>query len=430
MTAPASSTTSTAADTGPQHDGNAADSSLAGNLSWSVLGEAVRLVSSFAAFLILVRVYRPGDLGRLVAATSLSAALFPLASVGSGWLVLHRVTKDRWRPERALAVASGLTLLGSVAIGSLLVVLRPLILPQMPLLAFVGAVMSDMVLLGLVEVTLFAAQASERMVAKAVAWTAYGLGRAAAAVIVWAATDDPGLEVWIGATLVVGSLALVTAQYMTVGRLVRPRLPSLLDVRHGIPYSVGFGAERFLATTDNVLLVRLDFTEDAGLYAAARRLLTVSLAPCMAALHAVSARLWRAGAQSVMEARNLALGFTGWGVVYGLGSLVGWLVLGDAITLLLGDNYAASAEILPWLSVLPLLTVLEIFAATALTGSGLHHQRVVLTVAVGLCNVALNLAWIPSAGWRGAVYASLVSSLVLVALLWGALLRATRGSHG
>ncbi|MDH3299488.1 MAG: hypothetical protein OES24_03175 [Acidimicrobiia bacterium] len=391
---------------------------IANNLIWSVTGEAVRLTGSFAAFLVLVRVYPPADFGLLVSATALFATVFPLASVGGGWLLLQRVTKDRWSPERALATASGLTVTGSLLVGASVLVVRPVILPQMPALLFAGVAVAELLLMGLVEVTLFAAQATERLAAKAAAWSVYGIGRAVAAAVLLATVDRPGLGLWIVISIGVSGVVLVVAQVATVGRLVGPSRPRRIDVREGLPYSVGFGAERLLATTDSVLLVRFDFTADAGLYAAGRRLLTVSLAPCFAALHAVSARLWRAGARSVVEARTLAIRFTVVGSAYGIVTMVGWLLAGDLAIGLLGSSYEQTAAILPWLSVVPLLTVLEIFAGTALTGSGHHHRRVLLTIGAGLLNLVLNLAWIPGAGWRGAIAASLVSSAVFVVSLW------------
>lgn len=391
---------------------------LVGNLSWSILAEAVRLVSSFGAFLILLRVYRPADYGLLMATTALFTTLFPLASVGGGWLVLQRVTRDSWSPRDALAVTSGLTVVGSLVIGAIALGLRPLMLPLMPIHLFIGVAVSEMLLMGLVEVTLYAAQATERLVAKAATWSVYGLGRAVAAGALMLATDNAGLGSWIGITIGIGITVLIVAQVATVGRLVPPMIPRWVDVREGLPYSIGFGAERLLATTDNILLVRFDYVTEAGLYAAARRLMTVSLAPCMAALHAVSARLWRAGSRTVVDALRLALRYTAYGTVYGLVTIAAWLLFGDTVTAVLGSTYAESADIVPWLSVLPVLTVLEIFAATALTGAGLHDRRVFLTLVAGALNVVLNVMWIPAAGWQGAVYASLLSSAVYVVLLW------------
>ena len=401
--------------------GAAGRRSAMANLFWSLSGEGVRLVSSFGAFLILVRVFPPSQFGLLVAATGLFAVLFPFAGMGGGWLVLRRVTAESWSAIDALATANGMMLVGSAGLGLLAVAARPVLMPQMPLLWFVGVGVSEMVLLGLVETTLFAAQATERLVAKAAAWSVYGLGRAGAAVFLVVAVDEPDLGMWIALTIVIGLVVLLVAQILTVGRLVGVHRPRRVDVKDGLPYSVGFGAERLLAATDNVLLVRLDYAADAGLYAAARRLLTVSIAPVMAGLHAVSARLWRAGGQSrnrVADARRLAVRLSALGSVYGVVVAVAWIMLGDTVARVLGAEYAEAAVILPWLSVIPLLLVLEVFAATALTGAGYHGHRVVLTMAVGVLNIGLNLLWIPGLGWRGAVYASLISSAVYVALLW------------
>lgn len=395
-----------------------------GSLAWSVSGEVVRLGGSFGAFLILVRLFSPGELGLLVAATGLYSVLLPFAGLGGGWLVLRRVTTEAWSPIDALAVANGMALLGSLGVGLLALVLRLLLLPQMPLAWFVGVGISEMVLLGLVETTLFAAQAQERLMAKAVTWSVYGLGRAVAAAGLFLLVDDPGLGMWIGVTIGIGALVLMVSQVLTVGSLAGCRRPRRADVAAGLPYSVGFGAERLLAASDNVLLVRLGYQAEAGLYAAARRLLTVSIAPVLAALHAVSAQLWRAGGGSpegAGAARALAWRLSALGSLYGVATALGWLVLGDTVAGLIGPDYAEASAILPWLGLVPLLLVLEIFAATALTASGLHRHRVALTVGVGAVNVALNLAWIPGWGWRGAVAASLLSSSLYVASLWSIL---------
>lgn len=410
--------------------GPTSGASVMGNLAWSVLGEGVRLVSSFAAFMILVRVYDPADFGRLMATTALFATLFPVASLGGGWLVLQRVTIDGWSPGRALKPATGMMVTGAFAIGVGGLLVRPWILPQMPALLFAGVAISEMLLLGLVEVTLFAAQSNERLVAKAAAWSVYGIGRALGATLLFIAVDQPGLGHWIAMTIVIGVAIVVVAQTLTVGHIVVPSAPRLSDVRSGVPYGLSFGAERMLAAADSVLLVRFDFEADAGIYAAGRRLITVTLAPVLAALHAVSAKLWRAGGRSPAEARRLSVVFTAFGVVYGLSAIAGWLIVGDYVAGLLGDSYRQAAQILPWLSLVPLLTVLEVFAATAVTGSGYHNRRVVATLLVAALNVGLNLAWIPTMGWRGAVYASLLSSAVFVVLLWVILIRIAGPSRG
>ncbi|MGF1596687.1 MAG: lipopolysaccharide biosynthesis protein [Acidimicrobiales bacterium] len=407
--------------------------STAGNLVWSVSGEAIRLAGSFGAFLLLVRVFPPAELGLLIAATGLFTMLVPFAGLGGGWLVLRRVASEGWPVADALKVANGMTLVGSAALGLLAVAARPVIMPQMPWLWFIGVGVSEMLVLGLVETAVFAAQATERLVAKAAAWAVYGLARAGAAAVIVVTVDDPGLGLWIAVTIGIGLGVLVVAQLLTLGRVVGASRPRWSTVTAGVPYSLGFGAERLLAASDNVLLVRLGYEADAGLHAAARRMLTVSIAPVLAALQAVNARLWRAGGRhpnGAAEAGRLAVRLSAFGSVYGLVAAAAWITLGDTVAALLGSSYAEAAAIIPWLSVVPLLLVLEVFAAGALTSSGHHVHRVALTLLVGMVNIGLNLAWIPGLGWRGAVYASLISSLLYVVLLWVTLGVVIRPKHG
>ncbi len=403
------------------------------NLFWSILGEAVRLLTSFVALLLLVRLFEPAEFGLLVAATGLFNSLFPFAGMGGGWLVLRRVTAESHSTIAALASASGMMLLGSAVIGLLAAVAQPVILPQMSLTTFLGVAVSEMLLLGLVETTLFAAQAERRLKAKAVTWSLYGTARAAAAgALLFFGGASVGLGWWILATIGVGLIVLTVAQLLTVGGPVRPTRPTVTDVRHGLPYALGFGAERVLFVSDTVILTALDKATDAGLYAGARKLMTVTIAPVIAALHAVSADLWAAGGQRKVNAEavaRLAWRFTAFGIAYGMAAAGGWILFGDLIAAVLGPQYSESAAILPWLSIVPLLLVLEVFAGTALTASDHHRHRVVVTLTIGAFNIAANLALIPSWGWRGAVAASLSASVLHAVALWAVLLWAARSTR-
>ena len=400
------------------------------NLFWSISGEAARLVTSFIALLLLVRLFEPEEFGLLVAATGLFNALFPFAGMGGGWLVLRRVTAESQSTMGALASASGMMLIGSAVLGLLAALLQPVILPQLSLLAFLGVAVSEMLLLGLVETTLFAAQAERRLKAKAITWALYGTARAgAAAGLLVFGGESVGLGSWILTTIGVGAIVLATAQLLTVGGPVIPRRPGPGDIRDGLPYALGFGADRVLFVSDTVILAALGNATDAGLYAGARKLMTVTIAPVIAALHAVSADLWATGGQRKTNANAvtaMAIRFTGLGVVYGVAAASGWILFGDAIASVLGPEYSESADILPWLSVVPLLLALEIFAGTALTASDHHRHRVTVTLAAGVANVAANLVLIPGWGWRGAVAASLSASALHVIGLWTVLAWAAR----
>ncbi|MCP4958996.1 MAG: hypothetical protein GY925_06960 [Actinomycetia bacterium] len=407
--------------------------SVARNTFWSLAAEGMRLVSGLGTFLILVRVYEPRLFGIFVATTGVFAFAFPQASVGAGWLVLRRVASENWRPEEALSRAFGMVFLGGAVVGIGLVALRPLLLPEASLALFLGIGISEMILIGLVEVTLFAAQATEKLIAKAAVWTTFGVGRLVAALAIFLVLDEPDLSVWVGANILVSVVVLIIAQLLTVGRLVRPRWPLMLDIRQGIPFSVGFGADRLRNVSDTVMLVRFGFDTDAGLYSAARRLINVAQTPIIATQHATNARLFQAGSESVASCRRLAMRLTALAVLFGFAAMLAIALLGRPLVSLLSDSYRDVGQVMVWMSFLPMMLALETFAGMALTASGHHGRRVALNLLTGGVNVVLNLVLIPIHGWRGAVVATLTSSLVYSTGLWATLAWAVRkeaSDHG
>ena len=405
------------------------EASLVSNTMWSIGAEGIRLISSVVTFLILTELYGPEQFGVLVATTGLFGFVFPQASAGAGWLLLRRLTNDGWSIDDALARAAGMVVLGGALFGAIMLAIRPLLLPQASVELFIGLAISELIFVGLVEVTLFAAQATEKLIVKAAVWTTYGVGRAAGALLLLLLVDSPDLGPWILINGVVAMLVLLTAQWMTVGRLIAPVWPQFTDFRQGVPYSLGFGADRIRDVADAVILVRVGFEGDAGLFSAARRLVNVTQAPIIAGLHAVNARIWRAGARSACDARSVAVRCSAIGSFYSIVVAIGMIVVGGPMAALLSEGYEETGTVLVWMSPLPLLLALEIFPAMALTASGYNQVRVLLSLGVGAVNVGLNLALIPEHGWRGATIAALASGGFHVVALWIALQVFSRRDH-
>jgi O-antigen/teichoic acid export membrane protein len=79
----------------------------------------------------------------------------------------------------------------------------------------------------------------------------------------------------------------------------------------------------------------------------------------------------------------------------------------------LGSEYAAAAEALRWLAVLPVLKVIHYFFSDTLTGSGHQGVRSSIQLCVALANVMVNFWLIPAYSWRGAAWSSIASDFAL-----------------
>lgn len=391
---------------------------MATNTFWSLGAEVIRLASSLATFLILTHLFPPDEFGILIAASSLFGFAFPQASMGAGWLVLKKITDGTSTVEDALAGATGMLLAGGAVVGSALLALRPVLMPQVSAQLFVLLCLSELFLLGMVEINLFAAQAIERLDIKAAVWATYGIGRLAAASLLYLAIDEPNLVAWVALSTLVSLVVLALAQYLTVGRILRPRAPTLRDARDGLPLSVGFGADRLRDVADTVMLVNLGFEVEAGLYSAARRFVNVSQTPIIAFQHASNARMFAAGARSVATSRRLAKRLSIVSAAYGVVAAGVLFSAGGLVALILSDSYDEVGTVLRWMALIPFLLALETYPAMALTASGLHGRRVVLNLSTTLLNIVLNLMWIPTRGLQGAVMATVFTSLVYIVLLW------------
>ncbi len=395
--------------------------SMKENTLWSMSGEGVRMISGLGVFVILSRLYEPAQFGALVAVTALFEFLLPQSSLGSGWLLLKRVSGDGWDPERAMARATGSVLAGGSIVFVVMLLLHPYVLPQVSLGLFAAVGLIELFLVGITEAALFSAQAMENLKVKAVVWSAHGIGRLTAAIGLLLFTEEPSMELWVLMLGIVAFGVAVLANVSAFGRLVVPVPPKWSDFRLGLPFSIGFGADRLRETADNVMLVNADKGLDAGLYAAGRRLINVFSVPIVALTHAMNGRFFELGAKSRRATARLAVKVCALASAYGLVAALLLWSLSDQISLVLPGSYRETSSVIALAALLPLLYALEVFPATALTASGLHPVRIVLNFATTGLNVFLNILWIPTYGWEGAIGATFVSGGLYAVALWTAL---------
>jgi O-antigen/teichoic acid export membrane protein len=194
------------------------------------------------------------------------------------------------------------------------------------------------------------------------------------------------------------------------------------ELREGLSFSVSFSAQSVYNDIDKTLLTRLSTLEAAGIYAAAYRLIDVSLTPIRALLHASFARFFQHGAAGIEGSFGFAKRLLPVAGAYGLFAGAALYLTAPLLPYLLGDEYQNAVEAARWLAILPFLRAIHYLLADTLTGADFQGLRSGVQVLVGLFNVLINLVLIPIYSWRGAVWASIASdALLLVSLcviLW------------
>ena len=200
-----------------------------------------------------------------------------------------------------------------------------------------------------------------------------------------------------------------------LGSPIFPKTKDLLEyVQHSIPFSFSGIAERFYADGDKFLLARLASVGTTGLYSAGYRFVDLAFIPLHALMSTASPRYFRAGKNGVVSALKYSLQIGSMPLIYGftIGCLIYWL--SPLLPLMIGHSYAEATIIIRWLAWLPLIAVPRILLHYPMVTSGLQRAGMhALLIGAG-SNIFLNLAWIPSLNWRGAVAATYTSELLMI----------------
>ncbi len=393
---------------------------------WALSSEIAQLVLGLGFFFLLARSLGTEQFGVYGAVQSLGLLALNFAHLGSQQLMMR--DRSRQRPfneswSRTLAVIAGLGTLVAVVLSPAIAALDPTLAIGTTMLLLVAQV----VLFGIVDFGVIAAQAHRDLQMALVVRVAVGVIRLGAVAVFWRAGDGDlsTWALWGGAAWAISALVavvLTSLRYET-----RPFVrPSWRDAWRGRPYVLTAAAATALDSSDRAVLVGYGFSADAGLYGAGARISALAGMPLMALIRATDLDFYEAGARSGRAALAVARRLLPLGVAYGLVAAVAMWLLADIPAALLGDDFGDSADVIRLLCLLPLFRAIQTFAANALTGSDLQHLRnraIFIAVAV---NLALNLAVVPRWGWRGAVLSTLVAEALLAGLVWWFLTRLAR----
>jgi O-antigen/teichoic acid export membrane protein len=390
---------------------------LARNTAWMIAGQGLRLVIQALYFVEIARSLGVRNYGVFISVVALVGIVYPFASLGSGNLLVKNVARDPscfsryWGRALAITVSFGTVLL------ALVLALAAFLLPrEVPwtLVWFIAA--SDIFGLNLITQASQVFQAFERLEWTAAINVLMSGGRLAGAFLLVASHAHPtALEwgyVYLGCTAAVTALALILVRVKIGGpRFDWGTFPS--EMREGFFFAASQTSQTIYNDIDKTMLARLSTLEATGVYGAAYRLIDVSFVPISAMLWSAYPSFFRAGsrgiAASLQYAKPLLIRAVGYSGIVCAALLAG----SGLIPRILGSDYAATAQALRWLAVLPLLKALHYFLSDTLTCAGYPAARTGIQAAVALFNVLINLWIIPAYSWRGAAWSSIASDATL-----------------
>jgi O-antigen/teichoic acid export membrane protein len=396
-------------------------SALAKNTGWMLVGQGTGILLQAFNFVLLGRLLGTTQYGIYAGAFALVAIVASYSTLGSGTLFLRYVSADHSR----FSVYWGNILLVTMTVSGVLVAGLYLLAPHLIDPSSAGLVL----ILALAncfcsQLTTCAGQVFQTY--EKLRFTAglnliTNLLRCLAAGAMLLFLHRSTAWQWGLASLAVSSVAVLVAVGMVTIKFGWPRLHPGLFFRgatEGFGYSFATSTASAYNDIDKAMLSHYRMNAADGIYTIAYRIVDIATIPVLALRDAAMPRFFRAGANSVEEAGRLSLQLLRTALpVACLASAAMWLAA-PLIPHLVGNGFKESVSALRWLCLIPIFRSVHQLTGSALTGSGLQRYRTGSQLSAAGVNFLLNLWLIPTHGWLGAAWASLVTDAGLGVVNW------------
>jgi O-antigen/teichoic acid export membrane protein len=396
-------------------------SSLLRDATHLSIGMSLRMVIQAAYFVLLARSLGPGAYGAFVAVVSMAGIPAPFSGFGAPMLFIKNVRTGKrtaavcWGNGILLIVLSGALFSALVVGASYLFHLR-----TAPTVVMVVCV-SELVFVKVAELAAFGFTASDRMKQTSIQSVVISLLRLAGIAALMGVMHPVTLHRWVLVYLLTSLLGMIYAiwkgsQLWGVPSIDLPGLRE--DVAEGVFFSISSSAATVYNDIDKIMLSKLSDLASTGVYAAAYRVIDVSLTPVRSLVSAAYPQFFRRGVGGMRANYPYALSLISKAALYGVFEFVAIWIFAPLLPHILGSKYDAVVPALRWLALIPFLRCFHVFLADALSGAGFQRTRTGIQVSVALINIGLNLVILPRYSWRGAAWTSLGCDGLLVVIFW------------
>ncbi len=383
-------------------------------------GLGARVLLQGVLVVVLARTLGATGYGHFVSWLAVTAGFAPLAGMGALTLVVRDVARDASSARGSFGSALRRLAVSFAPLSVAVVVIGAVVLPDSSSLAGLAMVaVADLLLAPVVDLVGRLNQALDRTGRMAALAAGLVAMRVSSAGVMLAAVGKPTSADWAFWYLVATALAAALALALAVREFGAP-MGKVKESRfwEGGVFAIGTSAGRAHAELDKALLARLATPASAGEYSAAGRLVDVVMLPVLALLEAAVPRFFRAGSAGASAMVSLATRILPVPAVYALiGAPLLWAVA-DILPWLLGEDFAASAEIVRYLCALPAFMLLRHVALLMWLTSTRPQIATGLQVTGAVVNVTANLVLIPRLGWQGAVVSVYASEAIMSVAGW------------
>jgi O-antigen/teichoic acid export membrane protein len=393
------------------------------------IGNSLRLIIQAGYFVLLARSLGPDAYGAFVSVVAMAGVLGPFSGMGAPSLFIKNVRSGK--REAAVCWGNGMLLivLSGALFSALVVGLSYLFRLKTGPFVVIVVCISDLILMKVTELAAFGFAASNRMKQGSIQTVVISLLRLAGISALLVVVHQVTLRRWVLVYLATGVLAMAYALWkgsQLWGRPIIDRPALREDVAEGVFFSIGMSATTVYNDIDKIMLSKLSDLASTGVYAAAYRIIDVSLTPVRSLVSAAYPQFFQKGVRGMRATYPYALSLIAKASIYGILTFAGLWVVAPVLPHILGSKYDAVVPALRWLALIPFLRCFHVFFADALSGAGFQRLRTGIQVVVALINVGLNMVILPRYSWRGAAWTSLGCDGLLVIMFWGTALYCRR----
>jgi O-antigen/teichoic acid export membrane protein len=385
------------------------------------IGQGLRLVIQAAYFVLVARSLEPDAYGAFVTVVAMAALLGPFSGLGTPNLFIKNVRSGK--REAAICWGNGLllTVLSGALLSALGIGLSLMFHLKTPVFVVTIVCFADLVLLKVTELAAFGFTALDRMKQTSIQNVIASLLRLGGISGLIVTMHQVTLHRWVLVYLLTTSLGTVYA--LIRGRqLWGPACTDLAALREdtveGVLFSIAGSATTIYNDIDKIMLSKLADLASTGIYAAAYRVIDVTMTPVRSLAAAAYPQFFRKGVDGLAATHKYALSLIAKTVIYGCVVSAALWFFAPVLPLILGIKYAAVVPAVRWLALIPFLRCIHSFLADAFSGAGLQRVRTVVQVLVACLNIGINLVILPRYSWRGAAWTSLGGDALLVTAFW------------
>ncbi len=395
-------------------------SRLLRSAAWLFQGQGIQLLSQFAYFVIVAHALGPRGYGTFVACTATVLTLSPFGPWGAGQVLVKYTARNREQLPVYFGNAILVTVVSGLALSAVLILLRRFILPPtVPALMLAAVALADLICTQITAICSLAFLAIDqpKMASQVLVFSA--LLRFVASLVLLFTSTSPAVWAYLYTTAAVIAAVIQIVQVARASSAPKVEIGRIWSSLHeGFHFATSLSAQTIYNNIDKTMLARLCTVEAAAIYAVAYRFVDAATVPIRSLAGATYPEFFRQGQNGVAGAYQFARRILRRSVIYGLLASLALFAGSDLVPLVMGREYAESADALRWLAPLPLIRSIHAFLTDVLTGGDHQPARSATQLGVAGFNILINLWLIRVYSWRGASWSSLASDGALAISLY------------